>query len=170
VIRVDSTPHEPVNTLVGTIVITIFHVVYPDGSPVILNPQTTSFLWSGKIGQKEFDNVPVTAVPNDPGFYNYTATLTPDIVQATGQGVITIAVLTCTCSDAAGNRGPTGIVNSIVTLDTSDNSQVAVNPVTTTTTTQTGPLITSLDVLFLILALLIIALLLLFTRSRRKGK
>jgi len=168
VIRVDSTPHEPVNTMVGTAVVTIFHVTYPDGSPVILKPQTASFLWSGKSGQKEFDNVPVTTA-GLPGYYNYTATLSSDIVQATGQGVIAISVVFCSCSDGSDNRGPTGNVNSIITSDSTDNSQVATNPVTTTTT-QIGPIITSQDVLLLIAALLIIALLLLVILSRRKPK
>ena len=167
VIRVDSTPHEPVNTKVGESVVTIFHVTYPDGTPVVLKPQTVSFLWSGNSGQKEFDNVPVTSTGLS-GYYNYTATLSPDIVQATGQGIITISVVLCSCSDGSENRGPTGNVNSIVTLDTTDNSRVAAGPLTTTT--QPGQLITSEDVVLLIAALLIIALLLLVIRSRRKPK
>ncbi len=169
VILVDSTPHIPTSTIVGATVVTIFHVVYPDGSPVTLQPQTTSFLWSGANGQKEFDNVPVTYTGN-PGFYNYTATLSQEIVQATGQGVITIAVVTCSCQDPLGNRGPTGNVNSLITIDTSDNSQEQIG--TSTATTQQGgnQIFTSTDVILLLFTLLIIAILLLLARSRRKGK
>jgi hypothetical protein len=168
VIRVDSTPHEPTNTQVGQTVVTIFHVTYPDGTPVVLSPQTASFLWTGSSGKIEFDNVQVAST-GQPGFYNYTATLTSSIVQATGQGVITISVAFCSCSDGSDNHGPTGNVNSIITSDSTDNSQVASNPVTTTTT-QIGPIITGQDVLLLIAALLIIALLLLLILSRRRPK
>ncbi len=171
VIRVDSTPHEPTNTNIGATVVTIFHVVYPDGTPVVLQPQTSSFIWSGSSGQKEFDNIPVTYT-GTPGFYNYTATLTQDIIQATGQGVITIAVITCSCQDHLGNRGPTGNVNSIITVDSTDDSQVQNGPMGGTTQQgQPGqPFASSIDVILLIVALLIIALLLLVARSRRKSK
>ena len=112
------------------------------------------------------------AYTGTPGFYTYTATLTQDIVQATGQGVITIAVVTCSCQDPLGNRGPTGNVNSIITSDPSDNSQEQLGQVSTTGVTQTGQgqMFTSEDVILLIAALLVIALLLLIARSRRKGK
>jgi hypothetical protein len=167
VIRVHSTPHEPTNTPIGETVVTIFHVVYPDGTPVTLSPETASFLWSGSNGKIEFDNVHVTPT-GQPGFYNYTATLTSDIVQATGQGLITISVMHCSCSDGSNNRGPTGDVSSLITSDTTDDSQVTNMPVTTTT--QIGPIISSQDILLLIAALLILALLLLLVRSRRRRK
>ncbi len=169
VVRVDSTPHSPTPTPVGTSVVTIFHVVYPDGTPVTLQPSIASFVWSGTAGQKEFDNVPVVYT-GTPGFYSYTATLTQDIVQAAGPGVITISVLTCSCQDGSGNRGPTGGVNSLLTTDPSDNSQVVfatLTSSTTMTTPQAG--VASEDVILLIAGLLVIALLILVARSRRKG-
>jgi hypothetical protein len=170
VIRVDSVPHIPTGTPIGATVVTTFHVVYPDGSPVVLQPQTASFLWVGTVGQREFDNVPVTYT-GTPGFYTYTATLTQDIVQATGQGVITITVITCSCQDQLGNRGPVGNVNSLITSDPSDNSQEQVGQMSTSTTmvTATQPVFATEDVILLIAALLIIALLLLVARSRRKS-
>lgn len=169
VIRVDSTPHVPTPTSLGVTVVTIFHVVYPDGTPVTLQPQTGSFLWSGTVGQREFDNVPVVYT-GTPGFYSYTATFTQDILQAAGPGVITISVMTCSLQDGSGNRGPTSGVNSLITSDTSDNSQVQVTPVSTSTTMTTSPvgLTATEDVILLIAALLVIALLLLLARSRRK--
>jgi hypothetical protein len=171
VIWVDSTPHVPTSTSVGASVVTIFHVVYPDGSPVKLQPEIASFLWSGSGGEKQFDNVPV-AYTGTPGFYRYTATLTQDIVKATGPGVITIAVVRCSCQDQWGNRGPTGTVSSLITSDTSDNSQEQITSQTTTMTTTTQPIqfFPIEDVIVLIAALLIIAMLLLILRSRRSGK
>ena len=171
VIRFDSTPHTPTPTSVGTTVVTIFHVVYPDGTPVTLQPLTGSFLWSGTVGQKEFDNVPVVYT-GTPGFYSYTATFTQDILQLVGPGVITISVMTCSLQDGSGNRGPTGNVNSLITSDTSDNSQIQVASATSTTmmTTQPSGLTATEDVILLIAALLVIALLLLLARSRSKKK
>lgn len=162
---VNSTPHMVV---VGDTVVTTFHVVYPDGTPVTLSPETASFNWTGPSGSKGFSNVPVI-YNGTPGFYNYTEAFTQDIIQATGSGTITIAVSFCSCSDSQGNRGPTGDTSSIQTIIPYDLSQVV--PPTPTTTTQATPppqFPTTLAISTIIIILLILALLMLLLRRRRK--
>jgi hypothetical protein len=156
---VNSIPHL---ALVGDTIVTTFHVIYPDGTPVTLEPQTASFNWTGPSGSKEFDNVPVV-FNGRAGFYNYTQPFTQDLIQATGSGTITIAVVVCSCQDGLGNRGPTGLISSIQTLIPTDNSQIA-----PTTPPQTPTqMVTNYVVPIVIIILLILALLLLL---RRRGK
>lgn len=157
---VNSIPHL---ALAGDPVVTTFHVIYPDGTPVTLEPQTASFNWTGPSGSKEFDNVPVVS-NGTAGFYNYTQPFTQDIIQATGSGTITIAVVVCSCQDGLGNRGPTGSISSIQTLIPTDNSQIA-----PTTPPQT-PMVTNYLVPIVIIILLILALLMLLLRRRGKKK
>jgi len=157
---VDSTP---VNAVAGDIVITRFHVIYEDGTPVTLSPEIASFLWAGSSGEKQFDNVAVTYT-GIPGFYNYTQEVTADLVQTVGMGKVTISVVACSCSDGLGNRGPVSLVNSDYTLAPSDNSIIGIE----TTTTPTQPF--NFLVPLLIAILLILALALFLMRSRRKKK
>jgi hypothetical protein len=156
----DTLPHL---ALGGETVVTTFHVVYPDGTPVTLSPETASFNWTGPSGSKEFDNVPVV-FNGTAGFYIYSQPFTQDIIQATGVGTITIAVVVCSCQDGLGNRGPTGLISSIQTLIPIDNSQIA-----PTTPTQTPTqMLTNYLVPIAILILLVLALLLLLLRRRGK--
>ena len=164
-IIVDFVDSTPINAVAGITVITRFHVIYPDGTPVYLLPETTSFLWVGGQGQKEFLNVPVIFT-GDPGWYNYTQTITDDLVQATGEGKVTVSVMTCSCSDGLGNRGPLTDVSSNTTFTPSDNSNVIIGPPQTTTTETEQPFTWAVPLA--IALLLIIALLLFFLRSRRK--
>jgi MYXO-CTERM domain-containing protein len=140
------------------------HVIYPDGTPVTnLSPMTISFQWVGPSGKTELDNQPVTPVPGKPGYYNYTAPLSSDIVQATGQGQLTLSVVTCSCSDGFGNRGPTGVISSIETIIPSDDSRVGIEqppPPPEQFPSTLFPII--------ILALLVLALIALLLRRRRK--
>jgi hypothetical protein len=162
---VNSTPHM---AIVGNTIVTTFHVVYPDGSPVTLSPEIASFNWTGPSGSKEFSNVPVV-YNGTPGFYNYTEAFTPDLIQATGSGTITIAVSFCSCSDSQGNRGPTGDTSSIQTIIPYDLSQVI--PPTPTTTTQVTPppqFPAALAIPIIIIILLILALLMFVLRRRRR--
>jgi hypothetical protein len=143
-------------------------VIYPDGTPVQLTPQTASFLWIGAAGQKEFDNVNVNYTGN-PGYYNYTQTLTTDITQAAlgsaSTGKITVDVASCSLSDGLGNRGPTGDIGSDETLTPSDNSNLNVGPPSSTQ----QPFTYAVPIIIAILV--IIALLLFLRRSRgKKGK
>jgi len=155
---INSVPHSAV---VGDTIITTFHVIYADGTPVTLEPRTAGFNWTGPSGSKEFDEVPV--VPNGTaGFYNYTQQFTQDIIQATGSGTITIAIVFCSCQDGLGNRGPTTNISSIQTPTPVDNSQIS-----PTTPTQPVP-VTTYVAPILIVVLLILALLMLFLRRRRK--
>jgi hypothetical protein len=163
---VNSTPHTAV---VGDTIVTIFHVVYPDGTPVTLSPQTASFNWTGPSGSKEFSSIPVIN-NGTAGFYNYTQAFTQDIIQATGPGTITIAVVFCSCQDSQGNRGPTGNISSIQTMIPYDLSQIT-PPTPTTTTTQVTPppqFPTILAVPIIIIILLILALLMFVLRRRRQ--
>jgi hypothetical protein len=161
---VDLVNSDPTNPQVGDTVVTRVHVVYNDGTPVTLSPETISFLWTGTAGQKEFDNVAVVYT-GEPGFYNYTQTVTQDIFQAVGQGKVTIAVVACSCSDIRGNRGPISPVNSDATLTPSDNSNLFIGP------QAQGPGQPFNWLVPLAIAiLLIIALLLFLMRSRRKKK
>jgi LPXTG-motif cell wall-anchored protein len=163
---VDVVDSVPINVTTGGTVVTRIHVIYPDGTPVTLEPELVSFVWTGSQGQIEFDNVAVTYTGN-PGFYTYTQQITEALVQATGEGVVVVAVANCSCSDGANNRGPPGLINSDLTLTPSDNSNVQIGPVTPP---QTGPNITSYIVPLIVVILLIIALLLFLMRSRRKKK
>jgi len=166
---VNSTPH---SVVVGNLVITTFHVVYPDGTPVLLSPRTASFNWTGPSGWKYFSNVQVI-FNGTPGFYYYYQNFTQDIIQATGLGTITIFVAYCSCSDALGNRGPTGDTSSIQTNEPPpyDDSQVVPPTPTTTTTTQVTPpplFPAVLAIPIIIIILLILALLMFVLRRRRK--
>jgi hypothetical protein len=166
-ITVDLVTSPPNQVMLGTEVTTMVHVVYPDGTPVTLMPQTISFLMNGTAGSKEFLNQQVNYTGN-PGFYNWTTTITSDIVQATlgasGTGDIYISVITCSCSDQLGNRGPTNYIGSVQTLTPSDNSNLSLQ-------LQTQPQQPVTYAVPLVIALLIIIGLLLFLlRSRRKKK
>jgi len=163
---VNSTPH---SVVVGDLVITTFHVVYPDGTPVLLSPRTASFNWTGPSGWKYFSDMPVI-FNGTPGFYYYYQNFTQDIIQATGPGTITIAVAYCSCSDALGNRGPTGDTSSIQTITPLDLSQIVPLVLTTATTqvTPPPPFPIALVIPIIIILLLILALLMFVLRRRRK--
>ena len=155
---INSVPHL---AFVGDTVVTTFHVTYADGTPVTLEPRTAGFNWTGPSGSKEFDDVPVVS-NGTAGFYNYTQPFTQDIIQATGSGTITIAIVFCSCQDVLGNRGPTAAISSIQTLIPTDNSQLTpVIPAPPLATTNYVPSM-------VIVALLILALLMLLLRRRRK--
>jgi hypothetical protein len=159
---VDYVNSNPINPVLGTNVTTRVHVVYQDGTPVTLSPQTISFLWTGSNGQKEYDNVPVVYT-GSPGFYNYTQTITSDLLQATGQGKVTVWVILCSCSDVRGNRGPVSNVNSDLTLTPSDNSNLNIGvPPSPNQFAQ----LASLAIPILVILLLILALIL-FLRRRK---
>jgi hypothetical protein len=155
---VNSVPHL---AMTGDNIVTTFHVVYPDGTPVTLTPETASFTWTGPSGQKQYTNVQV-AFNGTAGFYTYTQSFTQDLVQATGAGTVTIAVSFCSCSDGLGNRGPTGGISSIDTLIPTDNSQVGPS---TPLATQ---VVTNYAVPVIIVILLIFALLLFLLRRRKR--
>jgi hypothetical protein len=163
---VDVVNSNPINAAVGDTVVTTIHVVYQDGTPVTLSPETVSFSWNGTNGQKIFDNVQVVYT-GKPGFYNYTQTITQDLVQTTGEGKVTIAVVSCSCSDGGGNRGPISLTDSDLTLTPSDNSNLSIGP--SGPTTPTTPVVTYI-VAAIIILLLIIALLLFLRRGRKKQK
>jgi hypothetical protein len=165
-LTVDLVTSSPIQISTGYVVTTMFHVVYPDGTPVQLSPQIGSFVWTGAAGPKEFDNIPGTFTGN-PGDYNYTQTATADVIQATigsaGTGKIYVQVAVCSLSDAVGNRGPTGDIGSDETLTPSDNSNLnaGLPPSTPQPFTYAVPII---------IAILVIIALLLFLRRSRKGK
>lgn len=166
-LQIDFVNSSPIQVTAGQVVATMFHVVYPDGTPVQLVPQTASFLWIGAVGQKEFDNVQVDYTGN-PGYYNYTQTFTADLAQATvgssGTGKVTLEVAVCSCSDALGNRGPTGNIGSDETLTPSDisNLNAGLPPSTLQPFTYVVPIIIAI--------LVILAILLFLRRSRGKKK
>jgi hypothetical protein len=164
-ILVDLVDSTPINVTTGGTVVTRIHVVYPDGTPVTLEPELVSFLWTGSQGQKEFDNVAVNYTGN-PGFYTYAQQVTQDLVQTTGTGIVVVAVVHCSCSDGAGNRGPPGNTDSNLTITPSDNSNVMIGQVTP----PQGPNLTQYLVPLIVIILLILALLLFFLRSRRRKK
>jgi hypothetical protein len=164
---VDIVDSNPINAVVGDTVVTRVHVVYVDGTPVSLSPVTISFDWNGTNGHKEFDNV-LVVYTGTPGFYNYTQSITSDLIQATGQGKVTISVVTCSCSDGGGNRGPTRLTDSDVTLAPSDNSNLNIGVPQPPGPFGLGGQAASYFVPLAIIILLIIALLL-FLR-RRRGK
>jgi hypothetical protein len=165
-LTVDLVNSSPISITTGDVVTTTFHVVYPDGTPVQLTPETASFLWTGAAGQKEFYNVNVTYTGN-PGYYNYTEAVTADITQATlgsaTTGKIYVQVAVCSLSDALGNRGPTGDIGSGETLTPSDNSNLNAGPPPSTVQPLTY-------VIPIIIAILVIIALLLFLRRSKKGK
>ena len=163
---VNSTPH---GVIVGDTIVTTFHVVYPDGTPVTLSPQTASFNWTGPAGSIQFSNVPVI-YNGTPGFYNYTQVFSQDIVQSTGSGTITIAVAFCSCQDAQGNRGPTGNTSSIQTIIPYDLSQIVFQTTTTTTTQVTPPPQFPILIIPIIIIILLVLALLMFLLRRRKKK
>ena len=158
---VDFVNSNPINPTVGEIVITRVHVVYNDGTPTTLVPETISFLWTGTKGNSQFDNVPVVFT-GEPGFYNYTQTFTQDMLEKLGEGKVTIAVVECSCSDIRGNRGPVSNVNSDLTITPSDNSNLFIGP------PQTQQQLLNWLVPLIIALLLIIALVLFLMRRRRK--
>jgi LPXTG-motif cell wall-anchored protein len=162
-ILVDVVDSNPINVVAGDIVVTRVHVVYPDGTPVTLSPETMSFLFNGSKGHMEFDNVQVVYT-GTPGFYNYTQTITADLIQATGQGKVTIFVVTCSCSDGGGNRGPPSLISSDLTLTPSDNSNLNVGITPPPTSQVPTYIIAAIIILLLLIALL------LFLRRRRKKK
>jgi LPXTG-motif cell wall-anchored protein len=162
-ILVDVVDSNPINVVAGDIVVTRLHVVYPDGTPVTLSPEIMSFLFNGTKGQMEFDNVQVVYT-GTPGFYNYTQTITADLIQATGQGKVTIFVVTCSCSDGGGNRGPPSLISSDLTLTPSDNSNLNVGITPPPTSQVPTYIIAAIIILLLLIALL------LFLRRRRKKK
>lgn len=166
-LAVDLVNSSPTQVKAGDVVTTTFHVVYPDGTPVTLMPETASFVLIGAAGSKEFNAVSV-AYTGNPGSYTYTQTITPDLAQATlgssGAGKITVEVGGCGLSDALSNRGPTGAVASDETLSPSDDSHLNVG-----STTQT-PQAVNYIVPLLIALLIIVAILLFLLRSRRKSK
>jgi hypothetical protein len=162
---VDSVPH---SATVGDTVVTTFHVIYPDGTPVTLSPETASFTWIGPSRQMQFAQVAVT-YNGTPGFYTYAQVFSQSLIQATGSGTITIYVNNCSCSDAQSNHGPTGNISSIETSDSSpieasvhDNSQMNGN-------TPPTQIVARYAVPIVIILLLFLALLLLIRRRRRKS-
>lgn len=165
-LAVDLVNSSPISITTGDVVTTTFHVVYSDGTPVQLTPQTASFKWSGAAGQKTFDNVQITYTGN-PGYYNYTQTVTPDLAQATvgssGTGKIYVQVALCSCSDGLGNRGPTGDIGSGETFSPSDNSNLNAGPPPSTQQPFTY-------VVPIIIAILVIIAILLFLRRSRSKK
>ena len=163
-LEVDFVDSNPRTAEVGTIIVTIVHVIYPDGTPVTaLSPETISFLWSSATGQWPDDDAPVTRTDR-PGYWNYTQTITDEMLTALGTGLITITVVLCSISDIFGNRGPTGPVNSDTTFTPSDLSKVGLE------IPPSGPQPVSYVVPLVIALLLIIALLLFILRARRKKK
>lgn len=164
---VDLVNSSPIQVTVGDVVTTTFHVIYPDGTPATLAPQTASFLWVGAAGSTQFDDVNVTFT-GSPGFYNYAQTITGDLLHATVgssvSGGISVYLAACSCADASGNRGPTGNIGSDSTLTPSDNSNLNIGP-QTRVQQQVSFLVPT------IIGLLIIAsILLLFRRSRSKKR
>ena len=162
VILVDSSP---IDAVVGDTIVTKIDVVYQDGTPVTLSPELVSFVWIGDNGQMEFDNVPVVYT-GTPGFYLYTQTITSDLVQATGEGKVTIWAAACSCSDAQLNRGPISLVASDVTFTPGDNSNLSIG-LPAQPSTPITQYVTYL-VPLIILLFLIIGLFLFLLRGRRK--
>ena len=162
-LALDLVNSNPTNPQVGDTVVTRVHVVYNDGTPVTLSPETISFIWKGVSGQEQKDNVPVVYT-GEPGFYNYTETITQDLSQTLGAGQVIISVVACSCSDIRGNRGPISLTESDTTFTPSDNSHLFVGPQTQ------PPQPINYLVPAVIALLLIIALLLFLMRSRRKKK
>jgi len=162
-LAVDLVDSSPINAVVGDTIVTKIHVVYEDGTPVTLSPEVMSFVWTGDNGQMQFDRFVVYT--GTPGFYTYTQMITSDLVQATGQGKVTIWVVACSCSDVRGNRGPVSKVASDLTLTPADNSNLSIGiPTPPTPITQPVTYLVPLAI-FLLLA---IALFLFLLRGRGK--
>jgi len=161
-LAVDLVNSIPIHVVLGGTVVTRIHVVYPDGTPATLSPETVSFVWAGSAGTKRFDNTPVVPT-GDPGFYTYTQTITDDFPT----GSVTLSVVSCSCSDASGNYGPTSNTDSDVTITPADLSILQIGPGAPTGPTQ-AQLIATYGVPILVAILLIIALLLLVLRGRKK--
>ena len=159
---VDLVNSIPIHVVLGGTVVTRIHVVYPDGTPATLSPETVSFVWAGSAGTKRFDNAPVVPT-GDPGFYTYTQTITDDFPT----GTVTLSVALCSCSDASGNYGPTSDTNSDVTITPADLSILQIGLTGPSAPTQ-AQLIATYGVPILVAILLIIALLLLVLRGRKK--
>jgi hypothetical protein len=163
---VDLVNSAPLNAAVGDTVVTQVHVVYEDGTPVTLSPELLSFLWTGSSGQKEFDNVSVVYT-GTPGLYNYSQTITADLLQSTGQGKVTIGVVSCSGLDVNMNRGPISYTDSDLTLTPSDDSNLNVGvPPSPNPFAQLATLVVPL----VIILLLILALILFLRRGRGKKK
>lgn len=160
VIFVDAKPNNDVQA--GTNVVVTVEVVYANGDPATLAPETISLLLTGTNGQKELDNLAVLSAAK-PGFYILSLMMTADLIQTIGQGKVTIWVVSCSCSDGLGNRGPTSNVNSDLTITPDDNSilNIPVPP--------PPPGINPIVPLLIILALLIAAIILVL-RRRKQGK
>ena len=156
VIFVDSNPR---SVEVGTTVVTKFHVVYPDGTPVTLSPETASFSWVSSSGKKVVENVPV-APTGEPGWYTYTQTVDSSFPT----GTVIISVLYCCLSDVQGNFGDTNDTNSDNTLTIEDYSKVNIGPPTPTTIQQ---LLSTYSIPIVIAILVIIALLLFLLRRKK---
>jgi LPXTG-motif cell wall-anchored protein len=154
----------PTHVAVGGTVVTKVHVIYPDGTPVVLSPETISFLWSGITSQKTIENAPVVPT-GDPGFYLYTQSVTADFPT----GTVTIYAVWCSCSDVAGNYGPPSNTSSETTITPADNSIVAIGPITPTGPPTAQQLFSTYGVP-VIIALLLLAALLLFLARRKKKR
>ncbi len=162
VIFVDSTPR---TVTVGSTVVTTFHVVYPDLTPVVLSPEVAAFSWSNSSGVEVTKTSPVVST-GQPGFYTYTNTVTPEYPT----GLVTIAVVICSCQDGAGNFGPVDSISSALTADQSDNSVISIGPVTPQVVQPPPPQFPfAIIELLIVLALLIVALLLLIRRRRKQA-
>jgi hypothetical protein len=167
---VDLVDSSPINAMVGDTIVTRIHVVYQDGTPVTLSPELVSFVWIGGNGQKEFDNVPVVYT-GTPGFYTYTQMITSDLIQATGQGKVTIWAVACSCSDGGGNRGPVSLVASDLTLTPSDNSNLAISsPASTSTSTTSTAMTQPVNYLVPLVVVLLLAIGLFLFLLRGRGK
>lgn len=121
---VDASAH---NVQSGQPVVITVDIIYNDGTPVALSPQTLSFILSGSNFKKALDNVPVTPTGN-PGYYRFTINVSDDFPT----GSLTVAVAHCCASDESGNYGPTEDTDSAITIRTDDNSRFDVGPSTPT--------------------------------------
>jgi hypothetical protein len=156
---VDSTPQ---STGVGTVVVTKFHVIYPDGTPVTLSPEIASFRWLGRSGEKILENVPVVPT-GEPGCYTYTETVTDEFPT----GTVVVSVIFCCLSDIMGNYGPTDESSSDTTLAPNDDSVIEIGPPTPKPPTVEQLFITY-GVPIAIVVLIAIALILLAARARKR--
>ena len=173
----------------GTVNITV-HVVYPDGTPVTLLPETLSFMWSGPCIFLVLENVPV--VPTGvPGYYTrietvtccVNRTLTVTTTTTCNQtccfptGTAKVYVLVCSASDGLGNYGPTDDVSSDETITEGDSSKVNIGSLSATstsvgqTTTQgkSQDLLATYAIPIFIAAVLVIAILLAARALRKRG-
>ncbi len=163
VILIDLVNSVPQEVVVGGVVVTKVHVVYPDGTPVTLSPETISFLWKGNQGQIIIENAPVVPT-GDPGFYIYSQSVTADFPT----GTVTIYAVVCSCSDLMGNYGPTSDTSSDITITPSDISIVTIGPPTPPGPPTIQELFSTYGIAIIVGLLLLAALLLLL--SRRKSR